>query len=83
MIATIVKEIGAQSLSNRFQLRGFRQRFSRQIATEAKEFGPDPAPAQWPADQKIIKIGNFVEPLEKPRKFLLSRALLRCDIYDD
>jgi len=61
MIATIVKEIGVQCRSNRFQLRGFRKRFSPQIAMEAKVIGQDPALAQWPVDQKIIRNGHFVE----------------------
>ncbi len=65
MTASIVKEIGVQFPSNRFQLRGFRQRHSRQIVTEARGNGQDPALAQEPVDQKIIKNGNFVDKVEK------------------
>ena len=62
MTATIVKKIGVQCRSNRSRLRGSRKRFSRHIVTGVKwRIGQDPALAQWPVDQKIIKIGNFVE----------------------
>ena len=64
MIATIVKEIGVQCRLNRSRLRGFRKLFSRQIVTEAKVNGQDLALVQWHVDQKVIKIGNFVEKYE-------------------